>query len=277
MLCKETCKVLFSLSLTNPVSLVYNGYTIEPNSALAYDPPNLSKWDLFWRSPFGKVLSFRLFVAATVLAVACPGFRELYIGAVTGTVITLCLGGAISGWSRKKNGGEFWEGFACYINENWSQTLAISMALSLVTFGISQAVSAVKAASANKQLANAAKTSQEAALARAKDLQKLHGNKPTMTSAAVDVKSGTIYYSDSGGVLPTNIHPALANQMPAISSTNWAVANCAEFKAVNNALNAGAYMENLVVTTVRVRTLTLAPMCANCQISLQGVLWVVSG
>lgn len=156
MLCKETCKVLFSLSLTNPVSLVYNGYTIEPNSTLAYDPPNLSKWDLFWRSPFGKVLSFRLFVAATVLAVACPGFRELYIGAVTGTVITLCLGGAISGWSRKKNGGEFWEGFACYINENWSQTLAISMALSLVTFGISQAVTAVRAASANKQLANAA-------------------------------------------------------------------------------------------------------------------------
>ena len=153
---------LYLLTLTNPVSLVYNGYTIEPNSALAYDPPNLSKWDLFWRSPFGKVLSFRLFVAATVLAVACPGFRELYIGAVTGTVITLCLGGAISGWSRKKNGGEFWEGFACYINENWSQTLAISMALSLVTFGISQAVSAVRAASANKQLANAAKTSQEA-------------------------------------------------------------------------------------------------------------------
>ena len=77
-------------------------------------------------------------------------------------VVAEYTGGAISGWSRKKNGGEFWEGFACYINENWSQTLAISMALSLVTFGISQAVSAVKAASANKQLANAAKTSQEA-------------------------------------------------------------------------------------------------------------------
>lgn len=54
MLCKEICKVLFSLNLTNPVDLVYlvyNEYTIEPNGALAYDPPNLSKWDLFWRSP----------------------------------------------------------------------------------------------------------------------------------------------------------------------------------------------------------------------------------
>jgi len=53
--------------------------------------------------------------------------------------------------------------------------------------------------------------------------------------------------------------------------------NCAEFKAVNNALNAGAKMQNLVVTTVKVKTLALMPMCENCQISIQGVLLVVSG
>ena len=227
---------------------------------------------------FRKGIGGRAICSGDSIGYSGAGFpRTIHWGGVIGAGVSLCIGGAISGWSRKKNGGDFWEGFADYINENWSQTVAISMAIALVMYGVSAAAAAVRAASAKKQLANAAKTSQEAALARAKDLQKLPGNKPTMTSAAVDIKSGAIYYGDSGGVLPTNIHPVLANQMPAVSSTNWAVANCAEFKAVNSALNAGAQIENLVVTTVRVRTLTLAPMCANCQISLQGVLWVVSG
>ena len=45
------------------------------------------------------------------MVVFLPSFT--YIGAG----VSLCIGGAISGWSRKKNGGEFWEGFADYINE----------------------------------------------------------------------------------------------------------------------------------------------------------------
>ena len=72
------------------------------------------------------------------MVVFLPSFT--YIGAG----VSLCIGGAISGWSRKKNGGEFWEGFADYINENWSQTVAISMAIAMATFGISQAVAAVR-------------------------------------------------------------------------------------------------------------------------------------
>ena len=104
----------------------------------------------------------------------------------------------------------------------------------------------------------------------------MSGKKPTMTSAAVDVKSGKIYFGDSG-VISNNINSSLANQMPVISQTKWQIANCAEFNAVNNALNSGVAMNNLVVTTVRVKTLALAPMCRNCQISLQGVLFIVSG
>ena len=65
--------------------------------------------------------------------------------------------------------------------------------------------------------------------------------------------------------------------MPNVSSELWEVANCAEFNSVNNALNAGSKMQNLVVTTVRVKTLQLFPMCDNCMISLKGVLLVVSG
>ena len=72
------------------------------------------------------------------MVVFLPSFT--YIGAG----VSLCIGGAISGWSRKKNGGEFWEGFADYINENWSQTLAISMAIAMATFGVSQAAAAVR-------------------------------------------------------------------------------------------------------------------------------------
>ena len=148
----------------------------------------------------------------------------------------------------------------------------------MLAYGVVCTISAIRTAVANKQLANAVSMSKDAALSRAKELQQLpSGKRPTMTSAAVDIKSGRLYYGDSGGVLPTNINPVLKNQMPAVSGTSWAVANCAEFKAVNNALNAGVKLEDLVVTTVRVRTLAIAPTCKNCQISIQGVLWVVGG
>ena len=42
-------------------------------------------------------------------------------------------------------------------------------------------------------------------------------------------------------------------------------------------LNSDAKMKDLVVTTVRVSDLTMAAMCRNCQITMKGVLLVVSG
>ena len=93
-----------------------------------------------------------------------------------------------------------------------------------------------------------------------------------MTSAVLDIKTGKIYFGDSG-FIAENINAELTRRMPRISSTKWPVANCAEF----NALNAGARMQDLVVTTVRVSNSVLAPMCRNCVQSLKGVLLVVSG
>ena len=258
------------LNLTNPVGMVYNGYTIETNAEMSYEPDELTDWQsfvkswkAFWNSPFGKYLSIKLFVAATALAVICPAFAPMYASAVIGVGISLGVGAVIAGYRSLSQGNGFWEGFANHLNENWAQELAISMALAMVTFGV--------------KVAKAAIISKNAALAHAKELQQLPRRKgPRATSAAVDVKSGAIYYGESG-TISNNINPILANQMPMVSRTSWVVPNCAEFNAVNNALNAGAKLENLVVTTVKVRTLTLMPMCKNCQISIQGVLLVVSG
>ena len=259
------------LNLTNPIGMIYNGYTIETNAEMSYDPDKLTgwqsfvkSWKAFWNSPFGKYLSIKLFVAATALAVICPAFAPMYASAVIGVGISLGVGAVIAGYRSLSQGNGFWEGFANHLNENWAQELAISMALAMVTFGV--------------KVAKAAIISKNAALARARELKTLPRDKrPTMTSTAVDVQSGRLYYGDSGGVLPTDINPVLKNQMPTVSLEIWSVANCAEFKAVNNALNVGAKLENLVVTTVRVNTLTFVPMCKNCQISIQGVLLVVSG
>ena len=250
--------------------MIYNGYTIETNAEMSYDAPKLNAWGQFvcwwsglWKSKYGKGVAIGIWITATLIAVFCPPFRLFYWGAVVGIGISLGVGAGIAGFRSLSQGNGYWEGFVNYIKDNWAQDVSISFALAMLAFGV--------------KVAKAAIVSKNAALARARELKTLPGEKPTMTSAAVDVQSGRLYYGDSGGVLPTDINPVLKNQMPAVSGTNWAVANCAEFKAVNNALNAGVKLENLVVTTVRVRTLAIAPMCKNCQISIQGVLWVVSG
>ena len=67
---------LYLLTETNPVNMVYNGYTIETSIPLTYDPEELSKfkyffnvtWPNFWRSPRGKLLAFVLFVVALALS-----------------------------------------------------------------------------------------------------------------------------------------------------------------------------------------------------------------
>lgn len=42
--------------------MVYNGYTIKLNGELIYDATQLSKWDLFWQSDFGKWLGKEYFL-----------------------------------------------------------------------------------------------------------------------------------------------------------------------------------------------------------------------
>ena len=63
---------LYLLCLTNPVGLMYNWHTIEPNADLTYDEAEFTRWQRFWRSPGGMVVAYMLFVAATVLVMLCP-------------------------------------------------------------------------------------------------------------------------------------------------------------------------------------------------------------
>ena len=244
----------YLLSLTNPVELVYNGYTIEPNGELVYDPDRLSGWDVFvrgwntfWRSSLGKGLSIGLFVAATLLLLIIPGTRSvgLYIGAVAGAGATLCMGGAISGWSRKKNSGEFWEGFACYINENWSQTVAISMATALVTFGIRHTVAAIKNAAANKALANAAVAARDAKVA---ELRNTLSRKDLKNIAAV--VGG---YNKTTGQVAVGVKKF--DRLP----------YCAEALVVEQ-LGGMQSIDDIVMTSaIRPSNLSIVPVCEYCQ------------
>ena len=56
--------------LTNPLSEAYNEYTIETATELAFDPPELTKWQSYWRSGWGKGLATALFVMATIATIA---------------------------------------------------------------------------------------------------------------------------------------------------------------------------------------------------------------
>ena len=109
---------------------------------------------MFWQSKFGKWLGAGIFFATTMVAIFLPGFRELYIGTAIGVTVSLGVGGIIAGYRSQKEGNGFWDGFTEYINENWAQTVAISFTIALISFGISQAVAAIRAASAKTVIPN---------------------------------------------------------------------------------------------------------------------------
>ena len=135
--------------LTNPLSEVYNEYTIETETELVYDAPELSKWQYFWNvswkrfwgSKLGKLLSLVIFIAATILAIFCPAFTPYYISAVLGTTVSLVIGATIAGFRNKES---FVDGFNNYINEELAPAFAISLTLAMVSFGVSIAAQAIQ-------------------------------------------------------------------------------------------------------------------------------------
>ena len=135
--------------MTNPLSEVYNEYTIETETELVYDAPKLNKWQYFWNvswkrfwgSKLGKLLSLVIFIAATILAIFCPAFTPYYISAVLGTTVSLVIGATIAGFRNKES---FVDGFNNYINEELAPAFAISLTLAMVSFGVSKAVQAIQ-------------------------------------------------------------------------------------------------------------------------------------
>ena len=277
---------LYSLTIANTINLVYNENTNESFNSLVYDSEKLSKWSYFWRvswkkfwgSPLGKWLAIGLMIIAVilvvVLAVVNPPIALAVLTAFGKSIAISAVfffgAAAIAGFRSKKG---FGVGFSNYITENWAFSLAVA-GLTAILSVLGSLPKALHDAAFRK----AVEESKQAAIENAKKLQALPKNKrPTMTSAAVDMKTGNVYLGECGSV-PVNIN----SQMKPFTELyfehiKWRPGNCAEFNAVNLALNSGAVKSNLVVTTIRVSELAMAPMCDYCKIAMEGVLFVVSG
>lgn len=115
---------LQSFTLTNPLDVSPNSYTIQPVSEIVYDPPTLSKWDQFWQGIGGKTFAVSLAVVASILCLL-TGQVELLIVTIASTIGILALGGAIAGFSSMSRGKGFWRGFENYINNEWALNVAI--------------------------------------------------------------------------------------------------------------------------------------------------------
>lgn len=160
----------YLLCLTNPVNMIYNGYTIETDGELSYEPDELSEWKYFWKvtwnkfwnSWLGKGLAIGLFVAATVLAIVCPVFAPIYGQILMGIGLSLGVGGLVAGLRSHNQGNSFWDGFINYINENWSQEVIVTIIIVMVSLGIQFAVAGIKAKIAAKASAKAVKYFDEA-------------------------------------------------------------------------------------------------------------------
>ena len=232
----------------------------------------------FFRTTEGKIFAAKLFVAVLAVTILTKGAAAGVFFAA-GVGFGLAIGGIVAGMRARDNGSDFADGFVDFIRNDWAASVAVSSVLFAASMGLGAGVSGIAGAVANKKakLANAIALSEQLAMARAKTLQGLSNSKrPTSTSVAVNVKTGQPFFGDSKGSIGS-IHPTLEKQMPSVSKTSWSVSNCAEFVATNNALHAKVKMKNLVVTTVKVKTLTPFPMCPNCKITLKNTLFVVSG
>lgn len=81
-----------------------------------------------------------------------------------------------------------------------------------------------------------------------------------------DSKTGNYYYGMNRGVQLSGdtLNPLLADMLPETSLNQYRVGNCAEVDAVNQAMNAGANIENLQMYTINTKTGLGKPMCENC-------------
>jgi hypothetical protein len=112
----------------------------------------------------------------------------------------------------------------------------------------------------------------------AMNLAKQYGKaSPNCASVVVDMRTGERYRAASGKApFSEKIHPTMKARMEEVSDDlkrQRSPANCAEFRAMNEALNEGANPEDLVVYTVFTdkRPPKPAPRCRRCQITVTGV------
>ena len=150
-----------ALCLTNPVGLVYDGYTVLPNGDLAFDPPEMTRWQRFWDSNGGRALGAGLLVGALVFVVFVPVAAPFLKGLKTALVMSLGMTGMVllgngvqSGMRSAARGGCAWAGFASFVTDNWARSVVVGVVLALTVFGAKKAVVAVKGAGAKVPVAS---------------------------------------------------------------------------------------------------------------------------
>ena len=144
---------LYSLTVANPVNLGFGGYTIETNTPLAYDPPELNWWEKFWQSTAGKFVAVSLVVIAAVLC-ALTGQLGLFLMTAGSVAASLVIGASIAGYQSYACGRGFWRGFEQYIDGNWAQDAAIASIVLIVTVGVQAIAAAIRNAGSKRALAN---------------------------------------------------------------------------------------------------------------------------
>lgn len=88
-------------------------------------------------------------------------------------------------------------------------------------------------------------------------------------------KTGQTYHGQNRALSKGNINPELQSLLPQESLEAWETHNCAECDALNNALNAGAKVEDLEMHTLKLNRKTGKlenfPRCNNCKITTKDV------
>ncbi len=100
-------------------------------------------------------------------------------------------------------------------------------------------------------------------------------------TVAYDEQTGNYYYGRNGGIDHSDEkrNPILFGDnktegiLPQTSLNKYPVGNCSEVDAINKALNAGAELKNLHITTIHATPRDMGrskPSCQNCTYSFRG-------
>lgn len=190
---------------------------------------------------------------------------SLYIWALIFVGVELGVGATIAGYQSKNQGKGIRNGFDNYINHEWAQHVAISMALVIVTRAGQAIANAFRANSLSELYSKAEQ-------ARTDLINITPGaNEKSVAIGAFDIKTGQVV-ADFAVPIPETIDPILlkrAKSLGGIGSRGLTKRNtvgvCAEFRSANTLLLNGSKIENIRFTqAIRPRTGQIIPTCNNC-------------
>lgn len=121
-------------------------------------------------------------------------------------------------------------------------------------------------------------------IAKLEKISKRQRDKFTTACVVIDISTGKRYYGKNGGMMKEG-HPPRNSLLfgdkthtgilPKTSLNKYPLGNCAEVHAVNNALNAGAKIGNLYMTTIHVtkgKYGQLKEGCENCKYAFKDLI-----